>query len=54
MIIFFHVPYVERAVDWQYSSIHRFISAGVLNKDWGGDVRCEEVDSFGEMSFRPI
>ena len=46
--------YVERAVDWQYSSIHRFISAGVLNEDWGDGVRCEAVDSFGEMSFSPI
>ncbi|MBD1848663.1 transposase [Leptolyngbya sp. GB1-A1] len=25
----------ERAVDWQYSSFHRFVAQGVYSKDWG-------------------
>ena len=33
--------YVKRASDWQYSSIHRYIRTGVLDKDWGA----------GEMVF---
>ncbi|HEX7046239.1 MAG TPA: transposase [Gammaproteobacteria bacterium] len=39
--------YAERAVDWQHSSIHRYIRYGLLASDWG----CEsEFDSnpFGE------
>jgi len=28
--------YVERASDWQYSSIHRYIKLNILNKHWGG------------------
>jgi len=27
--------YVERAVDWPYSSIHEYISKGILSRDWG-------------------
>ena len=26
--------YVERAVDWQYSTIHDYIKRGVLLEDW--------------------
>ncbi len=38
--------YVERAVDWPYSTIHDYISKGVLSDDWGG---CDDVDiEFGE------
>ena len=28
--------YVNRAVDWEYSSIHRFIGEGILDENWGG------------------
>ncbi|MBY0374671.1 MAG: hypothetical protein K2Q23_11795 [Bryobacteraceae bacterium] len=28
--------YVERAVDWPYSSIHRDIRAGRVEADWSG------------------
>ncbi len=27
--------YVERAADWPYSSIHRYIANGVVPEDWG-------------------
>ena len=39
---------VKRAVDWQYSSIHRYIKSGMLDKHWGegemdfsDDIGCE-------------
>ena len=28
--------HVERASTWQYSSIHRYIRAGLMERDWGG------------------
>lgn len=28
--------YVDRAVGWPYSTIHRYISKGIINSDWGG------------------
>ena len=40
--------YVDKAIDWSYSTIHNYIAKGVLTSDWG----CEgesEADSFGEM-----
>ena len=27
--------YVDKAVDWPYSSIHRFIKNGIISSDWG-------------------
>jgi putative transposase len=38
--------YVQNATDWPYSSIHRFIKAGLLPKDWG----CGELEDgvYGE------
>ncbi len=41
--------YVERASDWKYSSIHRYIKAGVLDADWGF---CEAVSKSGEFGER--
>ena len=42
-----HVDYIHynpvkhglamRPVDWQYSSIHRYIQQGILTTDWGAD-----------------
>ena len=29
--------YVNRAADWPYSSIHRYIKAGANASDWGGN-----------------
>ena len=27
--------YVQRCIDWQYSSFHQFVKAGILPEDWG-------------------
>ena len=39
---------VKRVADWPYSSFHRYVKAGVLPVDWGGDMALEE-DRYGEM-----
>lgn len=39
--------YVDRAVDWEYSSIHRYIATDKIARDWGG-VRESEEDGYGE------
>ena len=39
--------YAQRAADWPYSSIHRYIAAGVLTQDWGAG-EGEESGRFGE------
>jgi len=40
-----HVP---RAADWPYSSIHRYIEAGMIDRDWGNGT-CENDNSgYGE------
>ncbi len=38
--------YVDFAADWAYSSIHRYIAAGKITHDWGGDAR--EEGGYGE------
>lgn len=39
--------YVNQPVDWVFSSIHRYIAAGVVMRDWGW--HCEkESDGYGE------
>ncbi|MBY0266428.1 MAG: transposase [Burkholderiales bacterium] len=38
--------WVERVVDWPYSSFHRLVRAGVYSLDWGGGDEVEGV--FGE------
>jgi putative transposase len=39
--------YAQCAADWPYSSIHRYIAAGTLARDWGaGEI--EEGGRFGE------
>ncbi|MCW8854086.1 MAG: transposase [Gammaproteobacteria bacterium] len=40
--------YVQNAVDWQYSSIHRYINNGVINQDWGCLDENFDVSGFGE------
>ena len=42
--------YVERAADWPYSSIHRFITRGVVSKDWGFGGCHSDEGAYGEMS----
>ena len=53
-----HVDYIHynpvkhgnavRASDWPYSSIHRYIAAGRLDRNWGGDVQILDGYGFGE------
>ncbi len=38
--------YVDWAVDWPHSTIHRYISKGILKPDWGGG-----VDNISEIEF---
>jgi putative transposase len=39
--------HVTRVVDWPHSSFHRYVERGVLDADWGGDIR-EIQGKFGE------
>jgi putative transposase len=39
--------YVTTATEWEFSSIHRFIQAGILPKNWGSHDECNLPD-FGE------
>jgi len=39
--------YVIRVADWPHSSFHRFVKAGLLPTDWGGEL-LEIEGSFGE------
>jgi len=53
-----HVDYVHynpvkhghasRAAEWPYSSIHRYIAAGVLGRDWGGEQEEKKGGGYGE------
>ncbi len=38
----------QRAVDWPYSTFHRYVSGGVYTADWGGVVNDNAVESYGE------
>ena len=40
--------YVKKAADWKYSSIHRYIANGVINRDWGFAEESAGVSGFGE------
>lgn len=39
--------YVKHAADWPYSSIHRYIEAGIVGQDWGV-AGLDEEGKFGE------
>lgn len=41
--------YVNRAVDWPHSTIHKFIKMGIINENWGceNNQNCSE---FGEAN----
>jgi putative transposase len=39
--------YVRSAMDWPYSSVHRFVRDGVLPEGWGGGTS-EDEGAFGE------
>jgi len=40
--------YVNHASDWPYSSIHRFIAKGVLDRNWGSGIEPSDSSMFGE------
>jgi putative transposase len=40
--------YVERAVEWPFSSFHRYVLQGLLPSDWGSDAVSEVEGAFGE------
>ena len=40
--------HVARAVDWPYSSIHRYIKAGLIDSDRGGGICGNDEKDFGE------
>lgn len=40
--------YVARAADWAYSSIHRYIAAGMVSPDWGMAQDGTDEDGYGE------
>ncbi len=40
--------YVNRVVDWPYSSFHLFVHRAFYPPDWGGMVDTELTDGFGE------
>jgi putative transposase len=39
---------VTRAADWPNSSIHRYIAAGMVDRDWAGDKMGADKNSYGE------
>jgi putative transposase len=39
---------VIRAADWPYSSIHRYIEAGMMVHDWGGGICGNDESVYGE------
>lgn len=39
--------YVSKPVEWEYSSIHKFIKKGIITKDWACDHDFKE-SAFGE------
>ncbi len=39
---------VGRAVDWRFSSFHRYVREGLLTADWAGDPADEAGAGFGE------
>jgi putative transposase len=40
--------YVIKPTDWPYSSIHRYIEAGIIDRDWGQGKSGDRDNSYGE------
>jgi putative transposase len=40
---------VSTPVEWPFSSLHRYVRAGILPPDWGGDDRTDNT-GFGERA----
>jgi len=39
--------WVKRAIDWPYSTFHRYVKQGIYAEDWG-DMVAMEMGDFGE------
>jgi putative transposase len=39
---------VERAIDWPYSSFHRYVRNGQISEHWGMSDKIEDNDKYGE------
>jgi len=35
--------YVKRAVEWPYSSIHRYIANGIIPRHWGASLEVDDM-----------
>ncbi len=40
--------YAQAAVDWPYSTFHRYLQQGIYPRDWGRENKSFALDSFGE------
>ena len=40
--------YVKSVIDWPYSSFHRYVEKGLIEENWGEDVREKEFDGIGK------
>ena len=40
--------YVDNPIDWQYSTIHKYIESGIYPKDWGNGKQLTDNHNFGE------
>ncbi|HAU1322323.1 TPA: hypothetical protein F8R96_15510 [Legionella pneumophila] len=40
--------YVQKASDWKYSSIHRYIQKGIITSDWACSDTLHTTNQFGE------
>jgi putative transposase len=40
--------YVEKASDWQYSTIHKYIKLGIYDKNWGVGNQIIDRNNYGE------
>ncbi|HHF0526829.1 TPA: REP-associated tyrosine transposase [Legionella anisa] len=40
--------YVQKASDWKYSSIHRYIQKGIITSDWAFSDILQTTNQFGE------
>lgn len=40
--------YVQRVIDWPYSSFHRDVRRGLFLPDWGGDITPGMVELYDD------
>nr|VFJ54892.1 MAG: hypothetical protein BECKDK2373C_GA0170839_10458 [Candidatus Kentron sp. DK] len=41
---------VRRAVDWEFSTFHRYVQAGWIPENWGGETIPDTVEGWGELA----